>query len=238
MTISSAARQTNRPPAILTILDTEFVVDSAGALFWREERLLVVTDLHFEKGSAFATRKIFLPPYDTTATLELLANLIAVYQPRAVVALGDSFHDSKAGERLAARDHAMIRSLQAGREWIWIAGNHDRILPRGVEGEARNELLIGGITFRHEPRAWPSPGEIAGHLHPVARVAGRAGSIRRRCFVADATRCVLPAFGAFTGGLNLRDAAFAPLFGDRNWNAHVLSLGEVYAISLRRCLPD
>jgi uncharacterized protein len=238
LTISSAARQTNRPPAILKILDTEFIVDSAGALFWREERLLVVADLHFEKGSAFATRKIFLPPYDTAATLELLANLIAVYQPRAVVALGDSFHDSQAGERLAPHDRAMIHALQAGREWIWIAGNHDRSLPRGVEGEARDELLIGAITFRHEPRARPSPGEIAGHLHPVARVAGRAGSIRRRCLVADATRCVLPAFGAFTGGLNLRDAAFVPLFGDRDWNAHVLSRGEVYAIPHKRCLPD
>ncbi|QBR70110.1 phosphoesterase [Beijerinckiaceae bacterium] len=234
----SAARQTHRPPAVLQILDRGFVVDSAGALFWHEERLLIVADLHFEKGSAFAARKVFLPPYDTAATLELLARLIAFYKPRAVMALGDSFHDGRAGERLAMRDRAMIRALQAGREWIWIAGNHDRDLPAGLEGEGRDEVSIGPIVFRHEPRAAPSPGEIAGHLHPVARVAGRAGSIRRRCFVANATRCILPAFGAFTGGLNLRDAAFTPLFGAGDCRAHVLSRGEVYDIPHGRCLPD
>ena len=136
----------------------------------------------------------------------------------------------------------MIRALQSGRQWIWIHGNHDPVLPCGLEGESRAELTIGAIIFRHEPRAGLAQGEIAGHLHPIAKVAGRAGSVRRRSFVSDGARCVLPAFGAFAGGLNLHDAAFATLFGgaDRSGTifAHVMGRDEVYAIPHRRCLPD
>ena len=171
--------------------------------------------ISISKGSAYAARKVFLPPYDTAETLEALGRLIASYRPRAVAALGDSFHDGRAGERLSVEDRGRIRALQAGRDWIWIAGNHDRELPGGLHGEAREELSIGGVVLRHEPRAGAAPGEIAGHLHPVARLAGRAGSVRRRSFVGDGARCVLPAFGAFAGGLNILDPAFAPLFGAR-----------------------
>ncbi len=243
MTVAAAPQ---RAPATLRVAGAEFVVDPAGALYWPRERLLIVADLHLEKGSAYAARKIFLPPYDTAATLAALARLIAIYSPRAVAALGDSFHDSRAGERLAAEDRGRIRALQAGREWIWIAGNHDKDLPDGLEGEARRELLISGLVLRHEPRPGSSIGEIAGHLHPVAKVAGRAGSVRRRSFVSDGARCVLPAFGAFAGGLNIHDRAFAPLFG-RRWPggevcaeiyAYVVGRDEVYAVPHRRCLPD
>lgn len=241
MTVS-VARQTNRTPATLRVAGADFIADPAGALYWPQQRLLIVADLHLEKGSAFAARKIFLPPYDTATTLEALARLIAFYSPHAVIALGDSFHDSRAGERLTAQDRSRIRALQAGREWIWIAGNHDKDLPSGLDGEARMELSIAGVTFRHAPRAGPSVGEIAGHLHPVAKVAGRAGSVRRRSFISDGARCVLPAFGAFAGGLNIHDAAFELLFGWRRPGAdvfaHVIGRDEVYAVPHRRCLPD
>ncbi|WP_036260028.1 ligase-associated DNA damage response endonuclease PdeM [Methylocapsa aurea] len=233
-----AAPKLSRPPSMLRVADADFIADPAGALFWPEERLLIVADLHFEKGSAFAARGAFLPPYDTAATLKALARLIGAYQPRRVVALGDSFHDSLAGERLHPQDRAMIGSLQQGREWIWIAGNHDRDLPGGLEGDAQEELAIGAVIFRHEPRAGSSLGEIAGHLHPVAKVAGRAGSVRRRCFVSGGGRCVMPAFGAYAGGLNLCDPAFEPLFGGRDRLAHVMGRDEVYAVPHRRCAPD
>jgi DNA ligase-associated metallophosphoesterase len=200
--------------------------------------MLIVADLHFEKGSAFAARKIFLPPYDTAAALAALAALVAFYAPRTVVALGDSFHDARAGERIAANDKSMIRALQTGRDWIWISGNHDPAAPQALGGERSDELFVGEITFRHEPGKGPARGEIAGHLHPVARVAGRGGRVRRRCFVSDGSRCVLPAFGAYAGGLNLQDAAFAPLFRNGDHSAHVLGREKVYNIPLRRCLPD
>ncbi len=250
------------PPATLRVAGAQFIADPAGALYWPQERLLIVADLHLEKGSAYAARKVFLPPYDTAETLEALGRLIASYRPRAVAALGDSFHDRRAGERLSVADRGRIRALQAGRDWIWIAGNHDRELPGGLHGEACGELSIGGVVLRHEPRAGAAPGEIAGHLHPVARLAGRAGSVRRRSFVGDGTRCVLPAFGAFAGGLNILDPAFARLFGARGTPcvqdsrvqdsrvqdssaqargqvyAYVMGRDEVYAVAHRRCLPD
>ena len=210
--------------------------DGSGALWWEAERLLIVADLHFEKGSAFAARRVFLPPYDTAATLARLAALVARYRPAGVVALGDSFHDRRAPSRIAPADAEALRGLGAGRDWIWIAGNHDQEAD-GDFGEAHAEWRAGPLTFRHEPRAGAAPGEIAGHLHPAARVPSRAGTLRRRCFVGDGTRLILPAFGAFTGGLNIRDAAFDGLFGAQPV-AHVLGRAAAHRVPLARCLPD
>ncbi len=225
---------------VVTLGQISFVADPMGALYWREERLLAVADLHLEKGSAYAARRVFLPPYDTATTLAALAVLIARYAPRAVLALGDSFHDVGGGGRLAGQDRAALARLQSGRDWIWIAGNHDPVLPMNLGGARTSEIAIGGILFRHKPEAQSGEAEIAGHFHPMARVAGAIGSVRRRCFVSDGTRCVLPAFGAYAGGLNLRDRAFAALFGqgDAAVFAHVLGRDRVYRVAQEQCLPD
>ncbi len=224
--------------AQLVMGSAHFTADPAGALYWRDEHLLIVADLHLEKGSAYAARKVFLPPYDTGVTLATLAALIARYAPRRVLALGDSFHDADAGERLLAKDRASLAALQSRREWIWIAGNHDPALPANLGGDRCGDLAIGGIRFRHAADPSCTEPEIAGHLHPVARVAGNAGSVRRRCFVADERRCILPALGAYAGGLNLHDRAFLALFPNGERFAHVLGRDRVYRIPHRRCLPD
>lgn len=226
------------PLAHLTLGAAQFIADPFGALYWREEHLLIVADLHLEKGSAYAARRIFLPPYDTSTTLARLAALIARYAPRRVLALGDSFHDGDAGDRLLAKDRAALGTLRAGRDWIWIAGNHDPELPRDLGGDRCKDMTIGSITFRHAADPACEDYEIAGHLHPVARVVGSAGSVRRRCFVADEQRCILPALGAYAGGLNVLDVAFAALFRESERFAHVLGHDRVYRISQRRCLPD
>jgi len=223
---------------MLGLAGAAFQVDPMGALYWPMERLLVIADLHFEKGSAYARRRVFLPPYDTAATLAMLAEVMCRYAPRRVVALGDSFHDAFASERLSARDRAGLRALQAGRDWVWIAGNHDPCVPAGLEGELVDELAMSGISFRHAPSAKAKGPEIAGHLHPVARVAGSAGSVRRRCFVSDSFRCILPAFGAYAGGLNMRDEAFGAIFGKGERFAHVLGRERIFTVSARQCLPD
>jgi uncharacterized protein len=227
-----------RVPAILSLGAAEFVVDAAGALFWALESLLIVADLHLEKGSAYAARRMFLPPYDTAATLARLAELIFTYRPRRVLALGDSFHDTWADQRLSAQDRSALQHLQRGRDWIWIAGNHDPQIPAGLAGDCIDELAIGPTVFRHTPRRGEMGYEIAGHLHPAARVAGLGGSVRRRCFVSDARRCIMPAFGAFAGGLNWCDPAFAALFDGDDRFAHVMGRDRVYKISAERCLPD
>jgi len=236
--MKAATRSGSAAPAYLQLAGASFVMDPSGALYWPEEKLLAVADLHFEKGSAYATRRVFLPPYDTAATLMRLAELVSLYEPKRIVALGDSFHDAAASERLGVEDRARIHALQSGRDWIWIAGNHDPIRPSGLEGDVMDELAIGRIRFRHEPRENASEGEIAGHLHPMARIGGLGGTVRRRCFVSDGYRCILPAFGAYAGGLNLRDEAFGFLFREADRFAHILGRGHVYRVSHRFCLPD
>ena len=135
----------------VTIADVTFVADLSGALFWQEQRLLVVSDLHLEKGSSFAARGVLLPPYDTVATLSRLAAVIARHDPRMVIALGDSFHDRTAHERLSAPDREALSAMQARRDWIWISGNHDPALPSDLGGVVASEVAIGPIAFRHEP---------------------------------------------------------------------------------------
>ena len=184
----------------------------SGALWLEAAGALVAGDLHLEKGSAYAARGQLLPPYDTAATLERLEGEIAALQPRLVVLLGDSFHDRAAVSRLAPSDALRIAALAMGRALVWIVGNHDRDALGGLPGERAEEILVSGLALRHEPQAGPAPGEVAGHLHPCARVVGNGGSVRRKCFVSDGERLILPAFGAYAGGLNVRDAAFSGLF--------------------------
>jgi DNA ligase-associated metallophosphoesterase len=214
----------------------ELVADPAGILWWPAERLLAVADLHFEKASSFARYGALLPPFDTAATLARLCEAIMRYRPRAVLALGDSFHDGDGPQRLGDTDRAMIAALQQGRDWIWVAGNHDPDPAVGIGGVFTPELSIGAVTFRHEPRG--QAGEIAGHLHPMARISARGRSVSRKCFAIDADRMVMPAFGAFTGGLNIRAAAFVNVFGALSFRAHMLGATRLYAVDAVRCLPD
>jgi DNA ligase-associated metallophosphoesterase len=221
----------------LCLAGAALVPDISGILYWPEQRLLAVADLHLEKGSSFAERRVLLPPYDTAATLERLAQAVARYAPRTVVALGDSFHDGRGAARLADTDRATLRGLQRGREWLWVLGNHDPEPAADVGGRFAAEFRIGGLVFRHAPDD-TDDGVIAGHLHPVARVAGRGRAVSRRCFAADPSRLVMPAFGAYAGGLNIRHRAFSNVFPTLAFTAHMLGQQRVYAISARRCLPD
>lgn len=214
--------------------------DLSGVLYWPRERLLCVADLHFEKASSFARRGRLLPPYDTRATLSRLREAIMRFDARIVICLGDNFHDGDGAARLSYEDRDELLALQRGRDWIWIAGNHDPDPAAGIGGRFYEHVDIGGIVFRHEPSARGGAGaaEIAGHLHPLARISARGRSLRCRCFVADGRRMVMPAFGAFTGGLNIRDRAFAPLFAGPDVVAHMLGRSRLHAVPAHRCLPD
>ncbi len=218
------------------IAGVPLIADPAGALYWPEQGLLAVADLHLEKGSSFAARGQLLPPYDTAATLSRLARLIARYAPRVVIALGDSFHDSDGPARLSREDRDNLHTFQRGRDWIWLTGNHDPEPASDIGGTFHATLTLGALSFRHLPTG--SEGEIAGHLHPVARVAHRGRAISRRCFAADKTRMVMPAFGAFTGGLNVRNALFADVFGTFAFTVYMLGEDRLYSFAAKRCLTD
>jgi uncharacterized protein len=226
----------NEAPAARATVDVAgvtLVADLSGAFYWEEQSLLVVSDLHLEKGSSFAARGTLLPPYDTVATLGRLAAVIARHDPRMVIALGDSFHDRNAHHRLSTPDREAIAAMQMRRDWIWISGNHDPALPDNLGGVVANEVAIGPIVFRHEPTG--AAGEIAGHLHPKARVPTRGRTMERRCFACDGERAVMPAFGAYAGGLSIRDAAFSKIFQTLGFTAHVLGDVRLHTIAASRC---
>ena len=209
---------------------------ASGALYWAEQRTLVVADLHLEKGSSFARKQIFLPPYDTSATLRLLNEAMNAYKPERIIALGDSFHDVEGPDRLQEEDRTKLDHLITQVEWIWVSGNHDPVLPDHLGGTCVSDMHIGNLTFRHEPWDEAEPGEVAGHLHPSARVRGRGRSVRKRCFIHNRQRMVMPAFGAFTGGLNVRDRAFECLFPTGNFHAYMLGTDRLYPIAASSCL--
>jgi len=234
--VKSATQNAGVRQGNIAVAGVSLLADPDGALYWPEQGLLAVADLHLEKGSSFAARGMLLPPYDTAMTLARLGRLIAHYAPRCVLALGDSFHDGGGPARLANDDRDNLLSLQRGRDWIWITGNHDPEPALNIGGNFHDSYSVGPLTFRHLPSG--ADGEIAGHLHPVARVAHRGRTVSRRCFAADKTHMVMPAFGAFTGGLNVRDAAFADLFGTIHFTAHMLGEDRLYAFAARRCLAD
>jgi hypothetical protein len=225
-----------RAEHVVSVAEISLVADPSGALYWPEHGLLAVADLHLEKGSSYAARGVLLPPYDTAATLARLKRLVAHYAPRCVVALGDSFHDGGGPARLRDVDRESLHAMQRGRDWIWITGNHDPEPATGIGGAFVETLALGALTFRHLPTG--ADGDICGHLHPVARVAHRGRAVSRRCFAVDQTRMVMPAFGSYTGGLNIRDAAFADLFGTLAFTAHMLGVDRLYAFTAKRCLAD
>ncbi|MFJ6025816.1 ligase-associated DNA damage response endonuclease PdeM [Brevundimonas sp. NPDC092305] len=192
------------------------VLRCSGALWVVEHRTLIASDLHLEKGSAFAARGQMLPPYDSPATIAKLEAEIEALNPATVVLLGDSFHDTKAVGRMTGSDHTRLERLAAGRTWVWLEGNHDLKALAGaldvLTGEVVETMQVGALKLIHEPQPGEQRGEVAGHLHPCATVAAYARSVRRPCFVTDGCRLVMPAFGAFTGGLSVRHPAIADLF--------------------------
>jgi DNA ligase-associated metallophosphoesterase len=224
------AAGTGRPSEV-AIAGQRACCDQSGVLFFPDDALLVVSDLHLEKGAAFARRGSFVPPYDTAATLQRLGAMIARYRPKTVISLGDSFHDRRGASEMPAPFRGDLVMLMAGRTWLWVAGNHDPDAPAGVPGETVKEVTWGPLMFRHQPSARPAAGEIAGHLHPCARIVQRGRSVRRRCFASDGRRLVMPAFGAYTGSLNVLDRAYAGLFSREALTAYLLGDRGIYAIA-------
>lgn len=210
--------------------------DCSGAAWLPEHQVLVVSDLHFEKGSHYAQKGQFLPPYDTRATLDGVERLMRLYQPRQVISLGDSFHDVDAEARMDPVDAGRLEALCSAAEWLWVLGNHDPLPPARFNGPAAQTFEIAGLLFTHEPgdvAGW----NVAGHLHPCA-VAQKGGrGVRRPAFVTDGERLVMPAFGAFTGGLNVLDPAFEGVFSGAV-STYLCGQSRVFGVPAKSLRPD
>lgn len=211
----------------------ELTADFSGTLWWEERRLLVAADLHLEKGSGYARHGTLLPPYDTRETLARLEAVMARLRPAMVICLGDSFHDGDAAARLDADDIALLSRLTSSCDWRWIAGNHDPAPPADWGGRVESEIVLGPLVFRHEAAAGSAAGEVSGHYHPKAAVQTRARRVSGRCFVTDGRRLILPAFGAYAGGLDVSDPAIGRLF-PKGFDIHLIGRAKVHSLPGRR----
>ncbi|WP_310534786.1 ligase-associated DNA damage response endonuclease PdeM [Novosphingobium sp.] len=185
----------------------EWLLLASGGLFWPRENALLVADLHLEKGSFFARIGQMIPPYDSRETLERIALAVGQSGARRVFCLGDSFHDNAGAQRLEPHAAGMLAALTRATDWVWITGNHDEGLRPGQGGTLVSEIKTGGVILRHHARRGETAPELSGHFHPRLRLSVRGRNIVRPCAVASENRLVLPAFGAFTGGMDAADPA-------------------------------
>lgn len=221
--------------APLHFMGERLLLDPLGAVVWPAAGVLAVADLHLEKGSSAARQGQLVPPWDTGETLDRLTLLLRRWRPQRVVALGDSFHDAHGHARMLPGDAARLRAMVAATEWVWVLGNHDPTPPGGFAGVAVDTWVQGPLTFRHQAQH-SAEGELCGHHHPKASVATRAGTVTRPCFVADAHRLMLPALGAYTGGLDVGHPAVAGLFR-RGGRAFLLGQDRLFSFTLAQTTP-
>ena len=216
--------------APLHLAGHRLLLDPLGAVVWPGEHLIAIADLHLEKGTAAARRGQLVPPWDTAHTLDRLARLIHTWRPRTIVALGDTFHDGHGPARMTPHDAARLRTMADQVRFVWVGGNHDPVPTHGLPGLAAPEWTHLGLTFRHEAQPG-AQAELCGHHHPKAAVPTRAGRVTRPCFVADARRVMLPAMGAYTGGLDVAHPAITRLF-PQGGRAFLLGQGRLFSFPL------
>jgi DNA ligase-associated metallophosphoesterase len=180
----------------------DFLATPEGALFWPAQGALLVADLHLEKASWFARLGQMLPPYDSIATLSALQQDIERSGATRLFCLGDSFHDKFGCDRLPADARTLLSSLTGQVDWLWITGNHDAGFIDHCGGRIEEEIKLDGIVLRHEAVEGDPTPEMSGHFHPKLRLAMKGRHVSRRCFVASATKLILPAYGTLTGGLD------------------------------------
>lgn len=213
----------------------QIILDASGALYYPAERLLVVADLHIEKGRSIGLRfRRPIPPYDTHETLRRLNEVVMRYDPKIIICLGDSFHDSAAMLRFEPAERNTIAVVAAGRRWIWIIGNHDPIISTNLGGEVAEQITIGPLLFRHS--GIDGNGVVIGHFHPVAKACINGQILRRRCFVFTEQLIIMPAFGSYTGGLNV----LHPVLDKGLGVTHIFMLGSrgVYLVNRSQLLKD
>ena len=213
----------------------DLIPDLSGALYVPDFNTLLIADLHLEKASNMAKRGVHLPPYDTRASLAQLEAVMSETHPEQMIFLGDSFHDDGARERIAEADLARLRVITARADTIWITGNHDPHPPTDIGGRIAGEVALGGVTLRHEPKPLGSEEfEIAGHLHPGSAVSQRGKRIHCKCFIGNAIRLIMPAFGSFTGGLSISAAPFKNLFTEKDFHVWMLGDRAIYKFPAKR----
>ncbi len=211
-----------------------FVLDAALALYWPEKEALVVSDLHLEKASFLAQFGSAVAPYDTLDTLLRLDALVAKYRPKSLILLGDSFHDRRAWERLETTARRQLLSICGSVETCHLVeGNHDLGLLKDDSLQFTTDIEMGGVIFRHEPEDSPLP-QVIGHFHPKLRTSLHGHRLTGKVFAVNSRLLIMPAFGTFTGGLDLSDAVFTDLAGNDPFQSYLVFKGTIAATARLR----
>lgn len=205
----------------------QFVLNHEGILFWPEENIAVASDLHLEKGSHFALHGQLIPVHDSVETLRVLLSALEIFGMEKLILLGDTFHDQQGYDRMNNKARNLFKKLCESHEVIWIKGNHDGAFVPPHVGDFE-EFKVRNMTFRHEATK-DDHHEISGHYHPKANIKYKGARISRSCFIEDGTRMIMPAFGKFTGGFDIREDAIAQFF-PKDFTAHLLGKDSIYSI--------
>ena len=211
----------------------ELLPHLSGALYVPAYETLIISDLHLEQGTSLARRGIHVPPFDTAVTLDVLDATLSTTHAKRLIFLGDSFHDTQGEERLNGTHLSRLRIITNQYETLWIIGNHDPHPPQSLGGHGAKTIALGPLTLRHEPaKKLKNEIEIAGHLHPGCGLSLRGRRVRGKCFIADQTRLIMPAFGAYTGGLSINSDAFKGLFDLEQTKIWMIGKSSLHRFSL------
>jgi DNA ligase-associated metallophosphoesterase len=214
----------------LSFAGHDLVLDAGLALYWPARDALVVSDLHLEKSTFLAQFGSTIAPFDSHDTLARLTALVARYRPKSLILLGDSFHDHGAWERLDARAREQLLALCAAvDDCCFIEGNHDRNLALPDCLCFEDERTTAGLVFRHEPGVSGLP-QVIGHFHPALSFSLRGHRLRGKCFAVNGHTLIMPSFGSFTGGLDLRDPAFRAIDGGDPFQPYLVYKNTVTAV--------
>lgn len=206
-----------------------FIADATGALYWPAERMLIVSDLHLERGSYLTDDGVIFPPYDTASAFEKLEEALDRYDPLRVIALGDSFCSDE-NARLSAHDADWLYDLIEDREWYWVCDPDQALVPECFGGTVLPHVTLGGIKFRYEPVRAPISHEIAGRMHPIAQISEYGHVMRGRCFVSNGKRLILPSLGKYSAGANVLSTTFDSLLGHEGlfvWSINASRVNQV-----------
>jgi len=233
MTIANAnlAHSFSDKSCPIDFIGQEFIALHSGALFWPSENTLLVADLHLEKMSSFAHTGQLLPPYDTGATLAMLRDDIEKSGADRVICLGDSFHRDEGVSSLLGADLELLKELVFAVEWIWLKGNHDPS-PHNIGGKCVDQIAIDNLVLVHEPSI-DEHNQIAGHLHPGARIRINGRTSRGPCFIYDKRLMILPAYGKSTGNLNILSDAYDGLFEKKAMNVIMIGKEKLYQVATK-----
>lgn len=220
-----------RQLSITKFADYLWVLDARGVAYLPACDWLVVSDLHLEKGSFLRSYGNPLPSLDSTATLQRLSRIIDDYNPTRVISLGDSFHDKHSMSRMTEHDHTYLCDLvNRVNEWIWVEGNHDPDLPEGIPGTPCFEIVLDNMVFRHEPEIAEPKAQVIGHFHPKMRTAIKRRRFSGKCFVNNESLFIMPAFGQFTGGLDIDDDVLKTLISPSKRDAFMLCDSIIFKV--------